>query len=74
VDRPGTIINLADRAYASLRAHVPTPHDPLANPGRAGTVLIRAGPAPAHLDIYWCGAETNFISFSRTVRHASLVR
>jgi hypothetical protein len=60
VSRPGTIINLAGCACASLRACGPARHDPLANPGRTGTILIRvrpsrarAGPArPTHLDIY----------------------
>jgi hypothetical protein len=58
--RPDTIINLAGRAWASLGARGPAQHDPLANPGWVGTVLIRPGPSraragparPAHLDIY----------------------
>ena len=58
--RPGTIINLAGRAWASRGARGLAQHDPLANPGRAGMVLIRVGPSraragptrPAHLDIY----------------------
>jgi hypothetical protein len=60
VDRPSTIIDLAGRAWASLGARGPARHGPLANPGRAGMVLIRDGPSraraglarPAHLDIY----------------------
>jgi hypothetical protein len=57
---PGTIINLAGCAWASLGARGPARHDPLANPDRASTVLIRARPShararpaqPTHLDIY----------------------
>jgi hypothetical protein len=45
--RPDTIINLAGRAWASLGARGPARHDPLANSGRAGTVLIRFGPSRA---------------------------
>jgi hypothetical protein len=60
VGRPDTIINLAGRAWASLGARGLARYDPLANPDRAGTILIRAGtsraragPArPVHLDIY----------------------
>jgi hypothetical protein len=60
MDRPDTIINLAGHVWASLRARGLARHDPLANLGQAGMVLIRAessraraGPArPAHLDIY----------------------
>jgi hypothetical protein len=60
VGQSGTIIKLAGRAWASLGARGPARHGPLANPGRADTVLIRAGPSraragtarPAHLDIY----------------------
>jgi hypothetical protein len=58
--RPGTIINLAGRAWASLEARGLARYAPLANLGRAGTILIRAGPSrararparPAYLDIY----------------------
>jgi hypothetical protein len=54
------IINLATHAWALLGAHGLAWHDPLANPGRVDTVLIRAGSSrarvgstrPAHLDIY----------------------
>jgi hypothetical protein len=60
VGRPGTIINLEGHAWASLGACGPARHDPLANMGQAGTILIRVGPSraragparPAHLDIY----------------------
>jgi hypothetical protein len=60
VGRPDTIIKLAGRAWASLGARGPAQHGPLANPGRAGTVLICVGPSRArvgparlvHLDIY----------------------
>jgi hypothetical protein len=44
---PGTIINLAAHVWASLGARGPARPDPLATPGRAGTVLIRAGPSRA---------------------------
>jgi hypothetical protein len=47
LDRPDTIINLAGRAWASLGARGLARHDPLANPGRADTVLIRAEPSLA---------------------------
>jgi hypothetical protein len=58
--RPITIINPAGRAWASLEAHGPARHDPLANPSRADTITIRAGSnraraglaRPAHLNIY----------------------
>jgi hypothetical protein len=58
--RPDTIIKLVGRAWASLEDRGPAWHGPLANPGQAGTVLIRAGPSRAragparlaHLNIY----------------------
>jgi hypothetical protein len=57
--QPDMNINLAGHVWSSLGARAPTRHDPLANLGRASTVLIRAGlsharvrPARlAHLDI-----------------------
>lgn len=37
--RPGTIINLMGRDWASLGAHGAAQHDPLANPGRPDTII-----------------------------------
>jgi hypothetical protein len=53
VGRTDTIINLTGHVWASLGAV--GQHGPLANPDRAGMVLIHAGSSRArvgHLDIY----------------------
>jgi hypothetical protein len=58
-----------------IGARGPARHDPLANPGRAGTVLIhvgssrtRAGPArPAHLDIYRVRVSLSNITLSKLI-------
>jgi hypothetical protein len=63
MNRLDMIINLVGRAWVLLGTRGLARHDPLANPGRAGTVLIRAGPSraraeptrPTHLDIYNMG-------------------
>lgn len=44
--RSDTIINLSGRVWASLGARGPARHG-LANPGRAGTIPIRAGSSRA---------------------------
>jgi hypothetical protein len=40
--RSDTIINLSGRVWASFGARGPARHGPLANPGRAGMIPIRA--------------------------------
>jgi hypothetical protein len=55
VGRAGMIINLAGLVWASLGARGPARHGPLTNPGRASTVLIRAGPSRA-----WVGTARPF--------------